>query len=123
MCGGNEVEILPLEIGSEPEPEVDSAMAIAKHNGSIQQGDWRFKSEFPELLPAVESATGRRVNGEVRGLDRGQEAGKVSHQKALPVPPRNLQAGHHLCQGAEQRPGRLRCSGRRGGRELPDTHL
>lgn len=36
MCVGNEVEILALEIGSEPGPEVDSATAIAKHNGGIQ---------------------------------------------------------------------------------------
>lgn len=36
MCVGNEVEILALEIGSEPGPEACSAMAIAKNNGSIQ---------------------------------------------------------------------------------------
>lgn len=36
MCVGNEEEILALEIGSEPKPEVYSAMAIAKNNGSVQ---------------------------------------------------------------------------------------
>ena len=43
MCVGNEVEILALEIGSEPAPEVFSAMAVAKNNGRVQEGDQRFK--------------------------------------------------------------------------------
>lgn len=77
VCVGNEVEILTLEIGSEPGPEVSSAMTIAKNNGSIQEGDQRFKKRIPramcdfsQLLPVVQSVTGRQVNGEVRGLDR-----------------------------------------------------
>lgn len=36
MCVGNEVEILALEIGSEPGPKAYSVMAIAKNNGSFQ---------------------------------------------------------------------------------------
>lgn len=34
--GGNEVEILALEIGPELGPEVSSAMTIAKNNGRSQ---------------------------------------------------------------------------------------
>lgn len=49
MCVGNEVEILALEVGSEPAPEVFSAMAVAKNNGRVQEGDQRFKRRFPEL--------------------------------------------------------------------------
>lgn len=94
MCVGNEVEILALEIGSEPGPEVYSAMAIAKNNGSIQQGDQRFKRRIPramcdfsQLLPVVESVIGRQVNGEVRNLDRRTEGQESEPQAGSPNAP------------------------------------
>lgn len=43
MCVGNEVEILALERGSEPGPEVLSAMAVAKSNGRVRESDEHLK--------------------------------------------------------------------------------